>query len=280
MTPCPNEAKLVQFVDGALSLDESERMTEHVAGCVLCRRHDQALRTLIADVHADEDLELDVKTHVRVVMGRLETGPPAAGERPFAWGAPAWSRWLAAAVAAGAVTLPVHHALRSGHGSEELQARGSAISPTLGRDVGVQAYALRQGLEPLSSGAIVDGATPLTAGYRNVGRRPAFLLMFAVDAAGVVHWISPPYVSPQDDPVSTTLLRTADERVLGTTAVFDDLAAGPLRIVAVITPSPAHVSDVETLGADVTPGRLARRLPGAEVRETLLEVRNAGAARP
>lgn len=281
MTRCPNDDQWVRFVDGTLSIEETARLGEHVAACSLCRTQDQALRTLIADVRADDAADFDVESHARAVMDRLETGRPYAARRPFAWAAPPRVRWLVGGAAACGLLLAARHAPHSPKTpktTDAWQARGGLAPSTLGRDVGVQPYAARGGLDPLSSGAIVDGTTPFTAGFRNVGHAPAFLLLFAVDAAGTVHWISPPYVSAQGDPASTTLAETADERVLGTTAVFDDLADGPLRIVAVITPTPAHVSDVEDLGADVTAGRLARRLPGAEVRETLVEVRDAGGA--
>lgn len=320
MIPCPNEDQLVRFVDGALSLDETERLSEHLASCAVCRRRDEAFRTFVADAFDDEDLGVDLDTHVRLVMDRLgadrstdaprprapSMGPLASAASPLAcamcrlaWAVSRFSftmRRLASAVPTWGWGLPVaalacavplaHHLLHSRAASDERsaeaskavwQARGAHVVPTLGRDVGVQPYAVRNGLEPLGSGAVVEGSTPVTAGFRNIGRRPAFLLLFVVDARGAVHWISPPFVSPQDDPVSTTLGQTADERVLGTTAVFDDLIAGPLRVVAVITPAPAHVSDVEALGADITADRIARRLPGAEVRETLLEVRDKGA---
>jgi len=143
----------------------------------------------------------------------------------------------------------------------------------MGRDVGVQPYVVQGGLRPLVPGATIDAATPLTAGFRNLGEVPAFLLLFAVDARGVVHWISPKYVRAEDDPPSTPLPGSVGERLLDTTAVLEDVSAGPLRVVAVLTSAPAHVSDIESLAnSDLTAGRVARRLRGAEVRETLVEV--------
>jgi hypothetical protein len=49
-----------------------------------------------------------------------------------------------------------------------------------------------------------------------------------------------------------------------------------MRIVAVITSTPAHVSDVESLeGTELSASRIARQIPGAEVRETMVNVREA-----
>jgi hypothetical protein len=137
----------------------------------------------------------------------------------------------------------------------------------------VQPYAVGGGLRPLVSGSTIDVTTPLTAGFRNLGETPAFLLLFAVDARSVVHWISPAYTQSDDDPASTRLSGFTREQMLGATVVFEDVSAGPLRVVAVITSAPAHVSDVESLaGTGLSAARLTRRLPGAEVRETTLDV--------
>jgi hypothetical protein len=58
-------------------------------------------------------------------------------------------------------------------------------------------------------------------------------------------------------------------------AVFDDLAPGPLRVVAVISSDPLHVSDVEALPpAELSAERLLKRFPRAEVRQFLLEVQS------
>lgn len=282
MMPCPRERTLVRFVDEDLPADQTQRLTEHVSECAVCRRQDEALRTLIADVRLDGDVDCDVEAHVRSVMGRLVDGSPGADER-VGWTAPPWGRWLAGSIAAGslcAATLAAHHLARPLPSDDAWQARGALAPATIGRDVGVQAYALQGGLVPLASGVTIQGTTPLTAGFRNVGHAPAFLLLFVVDAGGAVHWISPPYRSAQDDPISTRLAPTPGEHLLGTTAVFDDLAAGPLRVVTVITPSAAHVSDVEALGNDLSARRIAARLAGAEVRETLLQVRDAHGESP
>jgi hypothetical protein len=132
------------------------------------------------------------------------------------------------------------------------------------------------GLRPLETGAVLDVATPLTATFRNLGDAPAYLLLFAVDTRRIVHWVVPRYSRPATLPVST------GEGVLGTTVVLDGLSPGPLRVVAVITSAPGHVSDVEALeGTPIDAAQLARRFPtGTDIRETVVEVRDTdGGAR-
>jgi hypothetical protein len=171
--------------------------------------------------------------------------------------------------------------LRRSRESAAWRPRGGSFEATIARDVGVQPYVSQGGLRALTSGARLDPATPLTAGFRNLGRAPAYLLLFAVDAHRAIHWISPSYSRPGDDPASTALPPTVDERVLETTAVLEDVVPGPLRVVAVITSAPAHVSDVEAFeGLELDASRLVQRLPGADVRETVIEALDAKGGTP
>ncbi|HEY3494939.1 MAG TPA: hypothetical protein VGK73_09645, partial [Polyangiaceae bacterium] len=155
----------------------------------------------------------------------------------------------------------------------EFAARGGPAASSLSRDVGVQLYAQEPALRALGSGSRVGSGTALTAGLRNLGSERAFLLLFAVDAKNAVHWIAPAFTEVGSDPQSESIPRAANERLLASAVVFDDLAGGPLRVVAVITREPRRVSTVESL----PPGELAaeallKRFPNAEVRQFLLEV--------
>jgi hypothetical protein len=89
-----------------------------------------------------------------------------------------------------------------------------------------------------------------------------------------VHWISPAFLREGDDPLSTSIAPNADLRLLATTAVLEDIPAGPLRIVSVVTSKPAHVSDIEALeGSELSEAQIRAQLPGAQVRQTFVEVR-------
>jgi hypothetical protein len=273
MTPCIRSDDLVRFVDGALTVEQSVRVSAHVATCPRCRDDDRALRALASDIRELAPVNIDARAHARSVMERLDRpAPPAAVRRPF------WIPAMAVAAAA-ACALYLHFGSGASSSLGTWQARGGAsVESTVARDVGVQPYAVLEGrdLRPLASGATIEVDTPLTAGFRNLGRVPVFLLFFAVDKEGVVHWISPPYERPGDDPGATLLVSSVEERTLGTTAVLADVPPGPVRLVAVLTPRPAHVSDIEVLERrDLDAPHLVRRLPGAEVRETVIEMKSA-----
>ncbi|HXX67963.1 MAG TPA: zf-HC2 domain-containing protein [Polyangiaceae bacterium] len=268
-TTCPREETLACFVDGDLRPEEVERVVEHLASCGSCREREHAFREIVTGLREPALAQLDVRAHVGLVLRALDR--PARSGRGM-------SR---TAIVAGAAALAACVSLMAGvpwmlraRGTQTWQARGGAAEATIARDVGVQPYAYEGTLRPLAAGAIVARDTPLTAGFRNIGDAPAFLLFFAIDVTDKVHWISPPFASEDGDPRSTELAPTFEERLLASTAVLDELSAGPLRLVAVLTPVPARVSDVESLApAELTSTGLARRMPGAEVRETVVQVR-------
>lgn len=114
-----------------------------------------------------------------------------------------------------------------------------------------------------------------------MGSEPAYLLLFAVDSRNVVHWIAPEFTAAGTDPEAMTVAPGPSERLLSHAAAFDDLAPGPLRVVAVITRKPTHVSEVEALsGEELDGAALMKHFPRAEVRQFLLEGSAAPSPRP
>ncbi len=285
MTPCPTEDELLFFIDGALSLEDTEDERSHQTGCPRCRQEDATLRALLDDIAAPARERLNVRAHVDAVMARLDE-PARGAERPR-------RKWLFTSVgslAAAALALALVVGVRGPRGTERTDtwlARGGTASAGLERDVGVQLYTVGKGavekgavggeLRPLEAGALLGADAPLTAGFRNLGHAPVFLLLFAVDAHDTVHWISPEYREPGDDPSATALPTSVTERMLDTTASFEDVSAGPLHILAVVTPGPTHVSDIESLpGTELSREGIARHLAGASVRETVVRAYAAG----
>lgn len=265
---CPSEAELLSFVDADAPPEQLSRVERHLELCSACAKQVMALTTLVQDVAAPlEQPGLDVAEHLTSVMKRLDA--PVA--------APRWSRLLGwgggLAVAAAAVLALTKLPGSTPEPKGELVARGGGEEAALSRNVGVQLYAQQPALSALGSGSRITRTTPLTAGLRNVASERAYLLLFAVDSKRVVHWIAPEYTAEGENPEATPILPAAGERLLPSAAVFDDLAPGPLRVVAVISRSPLHVADVESLPpSELSAETLLERLPRVEVRQLLLEV--------
>lgn len=230
---------------------------------------------LVADIAAALPFEqpLDVEPHVAGVMLRLDT--PLAVRR----GARllAWCGGLAAAAAVLLLFSQLHAGGAGGtgvHTDAEFAARGGPTLPLLSRDVGVQLYAEQPALVALGSGSRITTKTALTAGLRNVAGEPAYLLLFAVDAERAVHWLAPEYTSAGSNPEAFPIAPAGTERLLPSSVVFDDLARGSLRVLALISKTPLHVSDIEALSPrELGAEALRKRFPHAQVRAVSLDVR-------
>ncbi|MFZ5890863.1 MAG: anti-sigma factor family protein [Myxococcota bacterium] len=265
---CPIEAELVSFVDADLSPEQLERIERHLGICSACRDAAAGLKQLISDVAAPlPQPTFDVAQHVASVMQRLDS-PPRVESRAT------WLAWAGSLAAAAAVVLLL---FARGPSTEtprgHFEARGSASASPLSRDVGIELYTQQQKLIPLVEKASVQQNTAFTAGLRNVGTRPAYLLLFAVDARSEVHWIAPEFTDPNSDPEATRITPSASEQLLSRAVVFDDLAPGPLRVMVLLSASALRVSGIESLPArERELEALKRRFPKAEVREFLLNV--------
>jgi hypothetical protein len=266
---CPGEAELLGFVDGDLPPERADRIAAHLAACASCAEKVTTLRDLIDDVRAPvPGVNVDLGDHVADVM-RLLDAPVAAQ--------PALRRWLplAAGGVALAASIAVVVALR---GSDDemrgrFTARGSGAEASLSRDIGVQLYAKDAELRPLHAGSRIRAGTALTAGLRNLGKERAYLLLFAVDARNEVHWIAPEFTLPSENPEAVGVLPARDESLLPSAVAFDDLSPGALRVVALISPRPLRVSEIESLpAAELDGAGLVRRFPGAEIRQFQLDV--------
>jgi hypothetical protein len=256
---------MLAFVDADLSPEQLNRVQEHLDRCGPCARQVSALTEMIHDVAAPLPPSLDVTAHVQSIMGRLTHTPSKRAE-------PRRAYWMSALLAAAATVVFV--ALPKGELAPGVfTARGGHAQPTLARDVGVQLYLRDPSLQPLTAARRIKASSALTAGLRNLGRDPAYLLLFAVDAHNAVHWIAPEFTVTGSDPVAVSVPTSTSEQPLPYSVVFDDLAPGALRIVALLAPRPLHVSQIESLPAgDLTQSGLKKHFAEAEVRQTMVEV--------
>jgi Putative zinc-finger len=286
---CPTEVELLNFVDGELPPEQLRRIAEHVASCGACEPQVATLHSLIADIKAPlrrSDTETnDVAAHVASVLARLDEPVKTRQTDRALWG---WATTFTAAAAAvllwiqlapptdetlarDGTTQLAQTALRDVD-TGEFTARGSASEASLARDVGVQLYTFKQPLEPLQPGTKIPTSTALTAGLRNLARNTAHLLLFAIDSKHAVHWIAPAFTSAASDPPAYAVHPSQKEQPLPSSVTFEDLAVGSLRVMALITTEPLHVSDIEKLTPQQLNEDFALRFPRAVVREVVVEV--------
>jgi hypothetical protein len=265
---CPQEEELLSFVDADLPPEQLGRIERHLELCSACAKRAMAFSELIADVAALPPAErLDVGAHVASVMSRLDEPVAAASS-------PRWAAWVTAAVAAAAMVLVL---ITRSAPPEYVGSRGNGGAPTLESTVGVQLYQQAEKLSPIANGTSIESATALTAGVRNASGAPLHLLLFAVDAKRNVHWLAPAYTELGTDPDAVNIAPNLGEQLLTSAAVFDDLAPGPLKVIAVLSREPLRVSQVESLsGAELEADAIRKRFASATLRELSLNV-SAGA---
>lgn len=259
--PCPDSQALLRWIDRE-SL-EGEAIARHVATCATCTARADVLGRVIGDLRAP--------THptspeaVRRLMRRLDEPRPRR--------VPVWT-WMAGAVVALATCVLV---LRGGAIAPDagFHARGGT-GDALERWVGTTVYALQppSALTALAAEADVHADTAFTLGYRNLVRdRAMWLLVFAVDAAGEVHWLYPGYAAVADDPEAMRLAITEGETLMSESVTLDRPASGRLRVVSLISPEPLRISAIEGLApGELTLAALQERFPAAAISELPLQV--------
>jgi hypothetical protein len=82
--------------------------------------------------------------------------------------------------------------------------------------------------------------------YSNPGADLAYLMVFAVDAHGGVHWYYPAYERPGDNPAATPIRTRALGVELGE-EIRHSLPPGPLRVFALFLPRPMFVDEIERI---------------------------------
>lgn len=267
---CPDPQELAVWLDREAGERRAEQIRGHVAGCSVCTREVAALERLLAELRVPAAATAS-PAQVRAVMARLDAPAPRA---------PVSIAGLAVAAAAAAVLAIAVWPSPDGAG---FQARGGIAAHEAGsaldRAVGTTLYTLRHGGDgpraiALATGDAVHRDTAFVLAARNLERsRPLWLVSFAVDAAGDIHWLYPGYASADDDPIAPLLPPSEREAMRPDSVVLDRPALGALRVVVMISPRPLHVSAIEHRpSAELALPALQQRWPGAAITELPLQV--------
>jgi hypothetical protein len=263
---CPTTEDIVLLIDGELTENRAAWVRDHLSGCVACREEMASIQALVRDVAAPLEPRPGA---LERLLARLDEAPVASPPR---W-KPVLAGVLGLAVAAAAVALVPATYLRRDDPSR-FTARGGPVQASLARDVGVTVYRYGSRLEPLEGGGKVTAQTAYAVSFRNLrADGSAYLAVFAQDAAGEVHWIEPTWLDLAQDPASESLPHADQEAAPRTSVVLDHPAVGPMHVFALVTPGPAHVSEIEQLArSPVNAAALRARWPGAAVDETVVAV--------
>jgi hypothetical protein len=246
--PCPDANTLLTLVEMDAPPPDLEM---HVAGCARCAGEVRSARAARARVEGARPVP-DPR-FVRRVLERV-----AAAEDRRRW---VPRRWLLVAPAVVVAALAVSVSLRDG--ADRPVARGAGTAGP-GRLLGLELRLHRAGATagiPARSGDHLAPGDGLSAVVYNRTGGPAELCLFAVDAAGAVHWVYPAYARAVDDPISLGVPAQPPVRELPEGVTLEAPAAGPLVVTALFVRRPVRVSEVEAAVARRGLQRLGEVLP-------------------
>jgi hypothetical protein len=271
-TPCSATEDLIRLLDGELTENRAGLLRAHATGCRACAAELRLHERLVARI-ADPVPGLDGGATVAAAMGRLDAAPaaPALGAR---WrpGPRTWAGLAAAAALLLVVNLPHRRA-------DVFTARGAQVAWS--QRVGVELWALEGQPRRLGPGDHLERGVPVLVSYSNMDPAAAYLLAYAIDERGEVHWLYPAFTSPIGDPEALRLEGAVVHRALTDSAIFEDVPAGALRFVTVVTRQPHRISEIEAARpADRTPEALRRRWPDARVDELTVRAEAVPPAAP
>lgn len=267
-SPCPSNREWLSLVDGEATENRAAELRVHAGDCSRCAQELEMQRQLVRDLAAPVPVSSDA---VAAVMRRLEKA-----ERPAR--RLGWRGWAltggALAVAAVVAFLIVPS---TGVDRGIFTARGHRVP--WAQKVGVEVWAIESSPRKLEAGSVLSPATPMVASYHNVDTAAAYLLVFALDMRGEIHWAYPGFEDAKSDPAAVRLEPLQMNKVLPDSVMLDELSAGPLELVTFISRESIHVSRIESLPVpERSVARLRALFPSARIDSLSLRVAPAPAA--
>jgi hypothetical protein len=252
---CPDRDEWLSLLDGEATENRAAELRAHAEGCARCAQELARERQLLADLAAPVPASAD---RVAAVMRRLDQAEaPARARRWRTWGIGA-----AGLAAAAAVAVLVWPAASTDPGT--FAPRGQRV-PWV-KKVGAEVFALEPTPHKLEAGATLSPSTPLVASYHNVDAAAAYLMVFALDGRGELHWAYPGFEDARTDPLAVRLEAQQLHKLLPDSVMLDQLPAGPVELVTLIAREPLRVSQIESRpAAERAPVRLRARFPEARV---------------
>ncbi len=224
MRVCPEPLRLAEWVDGEARESEAPSLSAHVDACAQCRAQLEALRAAQAALAA---LPLPARDSA-FTAAVLERVRPARR-------APLWAAVGALAMAAALVVVVVDR------DSGTFTARGGVA-----HDQGLRVFAAR---EPEGAAVEVSGAAArddlFSFSVFRAAATPRYSMVFAIDAAGAVHWFYPAYTDADTAPKAVPL----DHRgwaLLPQAVRMEAPAPGPAAFYFLSSDRALDVRDVES----------------------------------
>jgi hypothetical protein len=231
---CPSEDALLLDQLGELSVNDSRSLREHVEACGACQTRRAHWARIYDDVKAvagahnanDEVFTKRVEQAVRTPQA-----PAAARSR----------RWPLLAAAAMLALVPSLWGVLHPSDSGSFSARGSHASGASQAEI----LLARGGKLLALSGQTLRSSDALGVRVTNPSSRTLHLLAFVRDRAGEIHWLYPAYGDASHNPAAVEIPAGTRTHLLNELVTPDGPAAGPLRLVTVLSPTTLTVREAE-----------------------------------
>jgi hypothetical protein len=268
MNSCPSHLEWLSLIDGEATENRAAELRVHAGDCSRCAQELEMQLQLVGDLAAPVLVSSDA---VAAVMRRLESA-----ERPARrWGWRGWTLTGGALAAAAAVAFLIVPSTGIDRGI--FSARGHRVPWS--QKVGVEVWTIESSPRKLEAGSVLSHATPMVASYHNVDAAAAYLLVFALDMRGEIHWAYPGFEDAKTDPAAVRLEPLQMNKVLPDSVMLDELPAGPLELVTFISRESIHVSRIESLPVpERSVASLHARFPSARIESLSLRVAPAPVA--
>lgn len=252
-------ASLAAFLEDEVTASERAAIEEELENSADARhalQQMQKVRDLLA-APAPALESIDLASRVRTAVRKPGRAPLEGRGRAL----PVWLFGVAACLGGALLFFRT----QSPNDSREFVAKSNG-APAAERWAGIRAYRVIDRGTPQPLGAEVSSSDGLLFSYTNLGVQPFdYLMIFALDARGEVHWFYPAYERAGQNPESIAITRGASNVPLGD-LVQQDFAGGALTLYALFTRRPSTVLDVEAWLKEAKRPRGDAPMPGALLR--------------
>ena len=231
---CPSEDSLLLDQLGDLSVNDSRSVREHVEMCGACQSRRAHVARLFDDVKAVASAHpAEGDAFAKRVKQAIRAPQAPATARRRAW----------PMLAAAAMLVLVPSLWRVLHRSDagSFIARGSHSSGISQAEI----LLARGGKLLALSGQTLRSSDALGVRVTNTSSRTLHLLAFVRDRAGEIHWLYPAYGDATRNPAAVEIPAGTRTHLLNELVTPDGPAAGPLRLVSVLSPTTLTVREAE-----------------------------------
>jgi hypothetical protein len=235
---CPEREEWFRLVDGEATENRAAELRAHADACPRCAQELAQQRQMVSDLAAPVPVSAN---GVPAVMRRVRQAEPPVRRSLWRW----WAVTAGGLAAAAAAVLLLAPGRPTDPGT--FTARGNKVPWT--KKVGAEVFVLDPSPRRLEAGGALSPSTPIVASYHNVDTAVAFLMVFARDARGELHWAYPGFDDARADPVAVRLEPQQVRKLLPDSVMLDALPPGPAELITLISRQPLRVSQIEALPA-------------------------------